>query len=200
MEFSQVKVRHCDNHVTCSCKFFFRKGYLCRHSFAALHRCRVKQISRQFVKPRWSKNAIKEQHQFLGFSHISEDCSQSERIKLKRRRAWFEIQNFLNMADDDEDHLDLILSGVQTIHSSLLQKFGIQSPNKVAKRVDRFVCPSEQEEISVQNPEVSQNKGCGSRIKNSRELSREDRKKRKCSNCGEMVRHNARICPEPKKT
>ncbi|KAK1363407.1 hypothetical protein POM88_038968 [Heracleum sosnowskyi] len=33
----EVSVRLSDNYVKCSCKFYFRRGYLCRHAFAALH-------------------------------------------------------------------------------------------------------------------------------------------------------------------
>ncbi|WOG82431.1 hypothetical protein DCAR_0101595 [Daucus carota subsp. sativus] len=54
----------------------------------------------------------------------------------------------------------------------------------------------------VVSPVVSgrhRNKGCGSRLKRSRELSAQDRMKRKCGNCNQLVRHNARTCPEAPK-
>ena len=39
----QVSVRNNDDYLECSCKFNFRRGYLCRHAFVALYHCSIKK-------------------------------------------------------------------------------------------------------------------------------------------------------------
>lgn len=195
----QVSVRHSDNYVTCSCNFFFQKGYLCRHAFAALHQCRVKEIPRVFVKPRWTKDAIKN-HSFLASAEVSSVRDSHKRMKLKRTRAWFEFNNYMNQVGEDEDKLDLVLNGLHSINSILNEKDGPPVETLNSHRADKFIGHVPESEVSVLNPNVSRNKGCGSRIKSSREISMGSQKKRRCSNCNRLESHNARTCPEPKKT
>ncbi|KAL1803286.1 hypothetical protein ACET3Z_031933 [Daucus carota] len=70
-----------------------------------------------------------------------------------------------------------------------------------AHRVDNFSGPVPEGEISMQNLDISPNKGCGSCLKSSRELGAQDeKKKKKCGNCNQLVSRNARrTCPEPPK-
>ncbi|XP_063938020.1 protein FAR-RED IMPAIRED RESPONSE 1-like [Daucus carota subsp. sativus] len=192
----EVMVIHSDKHVTCSCNFYFRKGYLCRHAFAALHHCGVKEIPREFVKPRWTKDALKN-FSFLGSSDVNDQSNKDDRTKLKRTRAWFDFNNCLNLAGDDEGKLDSVLQALESVNSSLSEGLGSSDSAGKAHRVDKFYGPVSDKEISVQNPHVSRNKGCGSRLKSSREIAAQDRKKRKCGNCNKLVRHNVRTCPEP---
>lgn len=159
----------------------------------------MKTIPRQFLKPRWTKNALQE-HSFLGSTQVDASLNNKERSKLKRSRAWFEFKNLINIAGDDEEKLDTILADLKTMNNPFCETTGPQSNSDVPHRADKFISPPESNEVAVQNPDISRNTGCGSRIKSSRELSQQERKKRKCSNCGQLVRHNARTCPEPKKT
>ena len=145
------------------------------------------------------KNALQE-HSFLGSTHVDAEYSSKERSKLKRTRAWFEFKNLMNISGDDEEKMDIILSNLKHINTSFLETTRAQTDYGLAHRADRFITPAESDRVMIQNPDISRNKGCGSRIKSSRELSQQDRKKRKCSNCGKIVRHNARTCPEPSKT
>lgn len=189
----QVSVRLSDNCVECSCKFYFRKGYLCRHAFAALQQCSVKKIPHKFVKPRWTKNAVK-RYSFLGASQISAQCEKCDIKKLKRTRAWFEFQNCMDLAGEEEEKLDSVITGLQSITSSLTKTTYNRTDQSGVYRVDKFLGPIPDNEISVKNPNVSRNKGCGSRIKSSREISIEAGKGRTCSRCKKDEGHNARSC------
>lgn len=190
----QVSVREPDHHVQCSCKFYFRKGFLCRHAFAALHQCNVQIIPRQFVKPRWTKNAIKD-HSTLGSSHEPADTDKCNRTKFKRTRAWFEFHNCIKYAGDDEEKIDRIITGLRSIGSALQKQTDGTHVEEPVHRGERFVGPVPQPETSIQNPLVSRNKGCGTRIKSSKENAMKVKIQRKCSNCGKTQGHNARTCP-----
>ena len=195
----QVSVRHSDNYVYCSCNFFFQKGYLCRHAFAALYQCRVKEIPRAFVKTRWTKDAIKH-HSFLAQADVSLVSDSHKRMKLKRTRAWFEFKDSMNLVGEDEGSIDIVLNGLYSINSTLIGKNGRHLDGENCHRADKFIGPIPDSDVTVFNPDISRNKGCGSRIKSSREISQGSEKKRKCSNCNRVVGHNARTCPEPKKS
>ncbi|XP_074340775.1 protein FAR1-RELATED SEQUENCE 6-like [Apium graveolens] len=190
----EVSVRLSDNYVQCNCKFFFQRGYLCKHAFAALHQCGVKQIPREFVKPRWTKNALK-RHSFLGSSQVDALFEKRDKKKLKRTRAWFEFHNCMNHAEEDEEKLDSVITGLQTIASSITKDSDNNMDQGNAERVDKFIGPIPDTEISVQIPHVSRNKGSGSRIKSSREIAIEAGKRRTCSRCKLAAGHNARSCP-----
>lgn len=61
--------------------------------------------------------------------------------------------------------------------------------------MDEYVVIDVPSKITIQNPVISRNKGCGSRIKSGGEVSSEERKRRKCSICGKIEGHNALSCP-----
>ena len=107
----------------------------------------------------------------------------------------FEFQNLMNLAGDDEEKLDAIYAGLQKISNTISNLMGPHAAHGLAHGADKFISPPESNEVTIQNPDISRNKGCSSRIKSSRELSQQDRKKRKCINCGQLVRHNACTCP-----
>ena len=151
------------------------------------------------MKPRWTKNTLI-QHSFLASCKDGSQCPNHDSTKLKRARALFDFHTCLTLAGDDDEKLDSIVSGLDMLKSELLEESSQKSLNTSQHRADRFVGPIPDNEVRVLNPNISRNKGCGSRIKSSRELSMEQRKKRKCSNCNQLVRHNARTCPMPKKS
>lgn len=167
---------------------------MCRHAFADLHQCSVKKIPSAFLKPRWSKNALK-RYSFLGSSELKDICEARDRKKLKRTRAWFEFQNCMNLAGEDEGKLDSVITGVHEINVVLTKDKEKTHIEEEAHRADKFIDHVPQSEFSVLNPNMSRNKGCGSRIKSGREIGIETRKGRTCSRCKKVEGHNARSCP-----
>lgn len=98
----------------------------------------------------------------------------------------------MNFAGEDEDKLDSVITGVQSINAALTQSTD-NTPLQGVHRADKFIPPVPESEISVLNPNQSRNKGCGSRIKSSRELAIETGKGRQCSRCKD-IGHNTRTC------
>uniref|UniRef100_A0A7N1A3M7 Protein FAR1-RELATED SEQUENCE n=1 Tax=Kalanchoe fedtschenkoi TaxID=63787 RepID=A0A7N1A3M7_KALFE len=64
----------------------------------------------------------------------------------------------------------------------------------------RLIGCSKPSSIEVQTPKQSRNKGCGKRMKSTKEKMTEQASKplRKCNFCKQMVRHDIRNCPERK--
>lgn len=192
----EVSVSLSDHNVTCSCNFYFQRGYLCRHEFAALHQCGVKEIPRQYVKTRWSKHALK-RNSVVGSQQIYDQCAKLDRMKMKRTNSWFYFQKSIDYAGEDEEKLDTVVSDLEGISSKLEAQKTNGSVQGSNHRSDKYVGPQRNGEINVHNPNISRNKGCGSRIKSSREISIEEGrdKRRKCSKCDMVAGHNARSCP-----
>ncbi|XP_074327493.1 uncharacterized protein LOC141665406 [Apium graveolens] len=124
-----------------------RKGYSCHHAFAASHQCCVKKIPDAFVKPHWSKNALK-RHSFLGSSQVKDIC-------------------------EDEDKLDSVLNGVHEINTALTKDKEKTPLEGGSHRADKFIAHVPLLDINVLNPNMSRNKGCGSRIKSAQEIATE---------------------------
>lgn len=114
----KVTVRLVDNHVDCECKFFMRTGYLCRHSFAALHQCEAKQISRQFILPRWTKR-VERTHDILGENEISKQCAKDDHIKLKVSEMWFDFHSCIDYVRLDETKVDKMRAHVKRMKDDL---------------------------------------------------------------------------------
>ncbi|KAK1351608.1 hypothetical protein POM88_054180 [Heracleum sosnowskyi] len=192
-KFFEVSVRLHDYDVKCSCKLYFRRGYLCIHAFAALQHCSVDIIPPQYVKLRWTKFASN-RHSILGSTQVSDQCAKRARIKVKKTTAWFEFQTCMKNAGEDEFKVDAVITGLKTINSGIKDSSSTSTVLGGAQRVDKFIGPLPQSNISIQNPNISRNKGCRSRIKSSREISIEVGKGRKCGRCNQIAGHNARSC------
>lgn len=139
-------------------------------------------------------------HSTLGSSQVPADWEKRDRTKLKRTRAWFEFHNCMNYAGNEEEKLDSVIIGLHTISSKLLKTSETIEDQANIHRADKFIDHVPEYEITIQNPNISRNKGCGSRIKSSREISIELGKGRKCSKCGKIEGHNARSCPQNKQS
>ncbi|XP_017247088.1 protein FAR-RED ELONGATED HYPOCOTYL 3-like [Daucus carota subsp. sativus] len=171
-----------NNNVDCSCKYYNRYGYLCCHTFAALQQCGIQSIPRQYVKARWTKDALKN-HSSLGSIEMPPNCDKAEQIKYKRTRACFEFQNCLDMAGEDEDKLDMVRANLRDLDSRFQKGLEFADVQSQANRVDAFVGPILVNEEGVRNPNLSRNKGCGTRMKSSREISVQAKGQRTFSIC-----------------
>lgn len=167
---------------------------MCRHAFAALQQCSIHSIPRHLVKPRWTKNAITV-HSTLGSSGAPLNTATHDMKRVKRTRAWFEFNNCLDYAGDDEEKLDAVMTCLKEISTKLQTNGENKDVQSLAHRTDKFIGPIPQNDDSIQNPLISRNKGCGNRIKSSKEISIKARKPRTCSLCNKTEGHNACTCP-----
>ncbi|KAK1363408.1 hypothetical protein POM88_038969 [Heracleum sosnowskyi] len=123
-------------------------------------------------------------------------CEKRDPKKLKRTRAWIEFQNCMNRAGEEEEKLDSVITGLQLISSSITKTTDTDMEQGSAHRANKFIGPIPDKEISVKIPNISRNKGCGSWIKSSREISIKAGKGRTCCRCNQAVGHNKRSCPQ----
>ncbi|KAK1369541.1 hypothetical protein POM88_035633 [Heracleum sosnowskyi] len=193
----EVTVRLIDNHVECECKFFARTGYLCRHSFAALHQCEAVQIPRQFVLPRWTKG-VERARDILGATEILKQCANDDRIKHKVSEMWFDFHSCIDCVRHDETKVDKMRAHVKTMKDDVQDSECATQPP--INDIDYMYGVHPQESVVIQNPNISRNKGCGSRLKSGKEVAMNAQRdmRRTCSICNAKAGHNARSCPTKK--
>lgn len=104
----------------------------------------------------------------------------------------------MDYAGDDEDKLDIMMTGMQEMTSKLYCNGQATGIEEQPHRAEKFVGPIVGDDPLVQNPLQSRNKGCGSRIKSAKEIAVQTKKQRTCSICNKTEGHNARTCPMSK--
>ncbi|KAK1354167.1 hypothetical protein POM88_047423 [Heracleum sosnowskyi] len=195
----EVKVRLSDHDVQCDCKHYTRRGYLCRHAFASLHQCNIDEIPRAFVMTRWTKNAEK-RHDTLGSHEIPDYCAEVDEVKLILNEIWFDFQSCMSATGHDRERALKMRAHVNTMKDDMKGSTS-QTGVRLTEANIRALIDDEprSDVVVVQNPNISRNKGCGSRIKSGKEKSMDaiNAKRRKCSKCGLAVGHNSRSCPGP---
>lgn len=189
-----------NNDVHCSCKFYDRTGYLCRHSFAALIQCDAVEIPRQLVMSRWIKD-VESVHEVLPSDEVLQHCAKIDRIKVKVNELNFEFQSCVNYVGVDEEKIDKMRGHVKLMKEDVKDLENGPSKKLSENVIDFLIGTTPHSKVVIQNPNISHNKGCGSRLKSGKEVAMNDstEKRRKCSNCGKIEGHNARSCPLNKK-
>ena len=166
-----------------------------------MHQCNVTQIPRAFVITRWTKNA-EDHHDAVDSHEIHDTCAQLNEVKQLTNEIWFDFQSCMSAAGQDKDKLLKMRTHVNTIKDDMKGS----TFNSGVRLTDANIYALIDAEprsgpVVVQNPNISRNKGCGSRLKGGKEksMAAAKDKRRKCSNCGQVAGHNARKCPVPKK-
>lgn len=189
-------MRLCDYHIHCSCNFYLRTGYLRNHAFAALHQCRVSQIPREFVKNRWTKKA-EQLYCLIGQQEVVKHCASLNRTKLKHSEMWFDFRSCISHVGTDEVKVDKMHERVNKLKAGICDTESNNANQGRHSETDKIIGCTPQGTIVIQNPNISRNKGCGSRIKSGNQIAMND-KRRICGRCGKKEGDNARSCPREK--
>ncbi|XP_063948862.1 protein FAR-RED IMPAIRED RESPONSE 1-like [Daucus carota subsp. sativus] len=185
------------NNIECSCKLFTRAGYLCSHAFFCLGICGIKLIPRQNVCNRWLKNAI-ERFSTLELGEISDTGTTQLSRRVKSQDCWFEFQGCLSDASGNPDILEYIRSGLSSMRKHITVTMKKPRTRLNSEQIEELIDSRVVEEVTIQNPNKSNNKGSRKRIVSGAEKSIgcNKRKKRKCATCKEYAFHDSRTCPE----
>lgn len=195
----EVKVRLSNHDVQCECKHYTRRGYLCRHAFAGLHQCNVSKIPRAFVLPRWTKN-VERHHNVIGSQEILDHCMKVDEVKVTCNEIWFDFQSCMNNAGHNKEQVLKMRTFVNTMKADIVDSSPQTRIRLSEQNIYSLIDAEPRSDVVVQNPHISRNKGCGSRIKSGKEkaMAASSDKRRRCSKCNQVAGHNSRTCPNPK--
>ncbi|WOG92427.1 hypothetical protein DCAR_0311693 [Daucus carota subsp. sativus] len=185
------------NNIECSGKLFTRAGYLCSHAFFCLGICGIKLIPRQYVCNRWLKNAI-ERFSTLELGEIADSGTIQLSRHVKSQDCWFEFQGCLSDASGNPEILEYIKNGLSSMRKHITVTMKKLKTRLNSEQIEELIDSRVVEEVTIQNPNKSNNKGSNKRIVSGGEKSIgcNKRKKRKCTTCKEYAFHDSRTCPE----
>ena len=186
-----------DTHnIDCSCKLFTRVGYLCSHAFFCLGICGIRIIPRQYVSNIWLKNAVV-RFSTLELGEISDRSTTNVSNHVQTQECWFEFQGCLSDASGNADILEYIKNGLSSMRKHITTTMKKPWTRLNSEQIEELIDSRVVDEITIQNPNKSNNKGSGKRIISGAEKSIgcNKRKKRKCATFQEYAFHDSRTCP-----
>ncbi|KAL6579014.1 hypothetical protein OROMI_009230 [Orobanche minor] len=170
------------NFMICSCKLFQFSGYPCRHILCLMQRKRIRELSDDYILPRWTQKArlipvFDETPQSLG-----RQSSISASIMMSRQ--FMEIVNDVSMSPTV---VEFIMREVRELGKRAREMLVEEShPTKI---VDSSV--DHVDGFGIQDPLSARAKGSG-KLRSSKEKGMSQSKKR-CGNCHKSG-HNIKTC------
>nr|XP_043614768.1 protein FAR-RED ELONGATED HYPOCOTYL 3-like [Erigeron canadensis] len=186
-----------DQTVVCSCKTFERYGFLCRHVFCMFKANGIDQIPEKYIIRRWRKDLIPPGMRTRR-TRYGESNEEFERLT---NEAHYIVENCMTLLGNDEAMLSAFDDKVRSLKREIEDGFtnaGIKNKDKI---IESFLGVTKPAERKIENPEIEGFKGCGSRLKSSKEIAVEQsmKHKRKCASCGRMTFHDKRNCAKKTK-
>uniref|UniRef100_A0A7N1A8X5 Protein FAR1-RELATED SEQUENCE n=1 Tax=Kalanchoe fedtschenkoi TaxID=63787 RepID=A0A7N1A8X5_KALFE len=182
-----------EKHAECNCKNFQRIGILRRHILLALNAEDVNEIPEYFVMRRWTKYAA-HKPAALSYNDLAGPDS-ADTVKAKLNMLYMQFNLIMKTHGSNIEYISELLDMLQEFN----KRHDAQT-TQLSKHAmfERLIGCSKPSSIEVQTPKQSRNKGCGKRMKSTKEKMTEQASKPlcKCNLCKQMVRHDIRNCPE----
>uniref|UniRef100_A0A7N0TDI2 SWIM-type domain-containing protein n=1 Tax=Kalanchoe fedtschenkoi TaxID=63787 RepID=A0A7N0TDI2_KALFE len=179
----------------CNCKNFQRIGILCRHILLALNAEDVNEIPKCFVMRRWTKYAA-HKPAALSYNDLAGTDS-ADTVKVKLNMLYMQFNLTMKTHGSNIEYISELLDMLQEFN----KRHDAQT-TQLSKHAmfERLIGCSKPSSIEVQTPKQSRNKGCGKRMKSTKEKMTEQASKplRKCNFSKQMVSHDIRNCLEQK--
>ncbi|XP_057808642.1 protein FAR1-RELATED SEQUENCE 5-like [Salvia miltiorrhiza] len=184
-----------DDHFSCSCKLFIRKGWLCKHIFFVMRTRKLNKIPEKYIIARWTK--LSQMSQTPHEQNVPEPVVVKDDLPIQK--FFLEVcKSFGHVRGDSSLSQQLYndLKGITDKYSKLGVPFDSMSKHAM---FEEFYGVPKPTEVDVLPPPVVHTKGsgCGGRRKSTREKMIEQalKPKRRCRKCNQMVNHDSRNCP-----
>nr|XP_017221379.1 PREDICTED: protein FAR1-RELATED SEQUENCE 5-like [Daucus carota subsp. sativus] len=147
--------------------------------------------------PGWLKNAV-ERFSTLELGEISDRDAKNLSRRVQTQDCWFEFQGCLSDASGNADVLEYIKNGLCSMRKHITITMKKPRTRLNSEQIEELIDSRVVNEITIQNPNKSNNKGSRKRIISGAEKSIgcNKRKMRKCATCQEHAYHDSRTCPE----
>ncbi|CAA0838976.1 Unknown protein [Striga hermonthica] len=174
-------------------------GWPCKHIFVVFKDLNIEVIPPAHISLRWTKFAFSKPL-FHVVDNISEECAKINDKKILLNKIWSDVHICVGLIETQMDQLVEFSRLIEEHKRTLMveQGGGVSAFVEREERFESFVGISVPQDIRIQPPTQSKNKGSGKRMKSMKEKSIEksQKKRRLCKTCGERVGHNARTCPK----
>ncbi|CAO2820403.1 unnamed protein product, partial [Amaranthus hypochondriacus] len=159
-----VKYFEVSRDCLCSCKMFESMGMLCRHVIFILKGKNLKEIPKQYMMNRWSKNAMKLPI-FGNFGKcLNESADKDKKVELLGH-LWSKFFSSISLAEGRIDAMELLLEKLENAEMQIKDMISNDdTPTHIHEKrkshIESFV-GSNEIEINILNPPKSSNKGSG---------------------------------------
>ncbi|XP_056159222.1 protein FAR1-RELATED SEQUENCE 5-like [Syzygium oleosum] len=172
-----------DLTITCSCKLFEMRGWLCRHTLCILRHVNVTSIPSQYILKRWTKAA--KQGIYCDVGQSSHAVVKSKTLRLKRLMQL--AFNVMNISANDDVSEELTTTTLLRLRSHITNKMQSSTGND---HINFLVESDEAEdvenyEIQILDPLRRRPKG----VPNTRLKGASEKRKRKPSSCAGGTSH-----------
>ncbi|XP_074561432.1 protein FAR1-RELATED SEQUENCE 5-like [Curcuma longa] len=175
------------DYVSCSCRKFEFEGIPCRHMLAFFRINQVFQLPDKYILKRWTKNAKVGAIYALGEQNFIDD---SKRLLMSRHlRLSYKASLLVDGASLTDEGTNFLDEQFDSIYSKIQEMNNSRTCNNESQ-----MKKSMDERLGIIDPPYVRTKGCGKRLKSSKEKSTS--KSRLCHGCGHRgVSHDKRNCP-----
>ncbi|CAA0825605.1 Protein FAR1-RELATED SEQUENCE 5 [Striga hermonthica] len=171
-----------EEFIACSCKKFEFEGYPCRHMLCWMRVEQVMLVPEKYVKKRWTKNAKSNLIYDTPF-----DFEVGESLQGRRGALMKITRELIDDASLTEARSKFLMEKLKVLKWEVGE---IDDKECMSKRLSKS---KDKETIFVCDPEPIRTKGCGKRLKSSKEKAL-SQSARSCSLCGQRG-HDKRKCP-----
>ncbi|KAF3438280.1 hypothetical protein FNV43_RR21041 [Rhamnella rubrinervis] len=183
-----LTVRKQLNIISCSCKLFEFKGISCRHMLAYFHFKQIIHLPSEYILTRWTKSIKVD-----GIvSNNGQEINDLQDKSLIMRHV--QLSQLASMVIDDAcltvECSNILLNEFEMVHEKIKE---MNSTHNVV--MESIGNRSSKETKSISNPTHMRLKGCGKRLKSSKEI--QISKSRLYQGCGLRGQsHDKRNCPK----
>ncbi|KAL2525863.1 Protein FAR1-RELATED SEQUENCE 5 [Abeliophyllum distichum] len=175
------------DYISCSCRTFEFNGYPCRHMISYLRKKQVLLLPEKYIFRRWTKNAKMHclQDPTLGFTdQDSSSMSLMARHGLLGHKASLIVDDAALTAARSA----FLMGEFESLHLRVKE---VDDGGNIGSM--RHNITTHEQSHTIHDPSVVRAKGCGKRLKSSKEKSM-SRGNRQCGICGQHG-HDKRTCP-----
>ena len=185
--------------VTCSCAFYIRNGFLCRHALKVLINDECESIPDEYIMRRWRRDLIPPQW-IPARARYGEMDVEKERVMGS---GFVYVERIFGRVRNDQALLEKFVDQLRVWDEELDSVLPLKTAADRRKEdIEELIGVSEPDDVSVVGPSGIHNKGCGKgkRLKGVYEKAVEEAKKpkRRCRLCKKMSHHDSRNCPKYK--
>ncbi|XP_042432199.1 protein FAR1-RELATED SEQUENCE 5-like [Zingiber officinale] len=175
------------DNISCSCRKFEFDGIPCRHMLAFFRINQVFHLSDKYILKRWTRDAKVGAIYALGVQNFIDD---PDRILMSRHsRLSYKASVLIDDASLTDEGINFLDEQLDCIYNKIKEmNIGKTCDNRGQRK------KSMDESPNIIDPSLVRTKGCGKRLKSSKEKSTS--KSRLCRGCGHRgVSHDKRNCP-----
>ncbi|XP_048496406.1 protein FAR1-RELATED SEQUENCE 5-like [Beta vulgaris subsp. vulgaris] len=153
-----------EKNAHCPCKMLQREGIPCRHMLWVIKEKVMKYLPKGFIMNRWSKLALNKPLIDLG-GNVIENFLQRDDLKKKVGDLWFEIFSCVKLVEQKEEYIEDFAQRIKSFKEELFSKDSHEKSINKGKEIETLIGRPIPSEVSVFNPNISNNKGRQKRTK-----------------------------------